>query len=184
MACMPRSGPHRKSDSGRELYDEALGRRHAPNRQLKACLSLDLKGGTSFESALSNLDRLAEGAKLLLGHNLIAFDLPHLRATEAYSRLLSLPAESGSRMAGLPRCETGGVREGAWVGIWQPCKQVSLLARLKARIGNVFRCCRRVLRRRWVWCPRCERRPRYGFLSIILSVIVINPARQSNRGES
>ena len=93
-------------------------RRSAANPPLKACLSLDLEvgrqdsrihalaavrtdtrdrlvfpeGGMSLELALNRLDELAEGADFLLGHNLIAFDLPHLRATKPDLRLLDLPA--------------------------------------------------------------------------------------------
>ncbi|MFZ4537078.1 RecQ family ATP-dependent DNA helicase [Propionivibrio sp.] len=43
-------------------------------------------------AALEQLDRLAEGANFLLGHNLIAFDLPHLAAAKPDLRLLQLPA--------------------------------------------------------------------------------------------
>ena len=42
--------------------------------------------------AIDALDRLAEGAAFLLGHNLIAFDLPHLRAVQPNLRLLDKPA--------------------------------------------------------------------------------------------
>ena len=43
-------------------------------------------------SALARLDDLSEGAEILLGHNLIDFDLPHLQAANAGLRLLQLPA--------------------------------------------------------------------------------------------
>ncbi|MCY4551427.1 MAG: hypothetical protein OXC28_24035, partial [Defluviicoccus sp.] len=43
-------------------------------------------GGTV--SDLSMLDELAEGADFVLGHNLIAFDLPHLAAASPSLRLL------------------------------------------------------------------------------------------------
>ena len=88
------------------------------NCSLTACLSLDLEvgrhgarihalatvrtdthdrlvfpeSGMSLESALNRLDKLAEGADFLLGHNLIAFYLPHLRAAKPDLRLLDLPA--------------------------------------------------------------------------------------------
>ena len=79
------------------------------------CLSLDLEVGVRdhrihafaalrpdtgdrlvFESgdvaaALMKLDALAEGAAFLLGHNLIAFDLPHLAAANPDLRLLKIP---------------------------------------------------------------------------------------------
>ena len=87
-------------------------------RLLRRCLSLDLEvtvddkrirafagvrpdtgervtfpaGRLSFDAALAKLDALAEGAEFLLGHNLIAFDLPHLRAANPNLRLLRLPA--------------------------------------------------------------------------------------------
>ena len=43
-------------------------------------------------SALVQLDAYAEGATYVLGHNLIAFDLPHLRAANPSLRLLRLPS--------------------------------------------------------------------------------------------
>ena len=84
---------------------------------LDACLSVDLEVGTqdgrihkfagvrpdtgrsfsfptsrtSLASALARLDDLAVGADFLLGHNLIAFDLPHLRAASPGLKLLQLP---------------------------------------------------------------------------------------------
>ena len=88
------------------------------NCYLTACLSLDLEvgrhdarinalaavrtdthdrlafpeGGMSLEAALNRLDKLADGADFLIGHNLVAFDLPHLRAAKPDLRLLNLPA--------------------------------------------------------------------------------------------
>lgn len=44
-----------------------------------------------LESALAQLDSLADGANFLLGHNLIAFDLPYLRSARPDLRLLRLP---------------------------------------------------------------------------------------------
>ena len=49
-------------------------------------------GRLSFNAALAKLDALAKGAEFLLGHNLIAFDLPHLRAANPNLQLLRLPA--------------------------------------------------------------------------------------------
>ena len=46
----------------------------------------------NLTSALTALDRYADGADFLLGHNLIAFDLPHLTAAKSDLRLLKLPA--------------------------------------------------------------------------------------------
>ena len=45
-----------------------------------------------LSAALAKLDRLAEGADFVLGHNLIAFDLPRLQAESATLRMLRLPA--------------------------------------------------------------------------------------------
>ncbi len=46
----------------------------------------------NLKTALAELDDFAKGADFLLGHNLIAFDLPHLAAAESNLRLLKLPA--------------------------------------------------------------------------------------------
>ena len=48
------------------------------------------QGGT-LDRALADLDDLAEGARFLLGHNLIEFDIPHLRADNPGLRLLQMP---------------------------------------------------------------------------------------------
>ena len=48
--------------------------------------------------ALKKLDALADGAAFLLGHNLIAFDLPHLAAVNPDLRLLSMPAVDTLRL--------------------------------------------------------------------------------------
>ena len=48
--------------------------------------------------ALNDLDDLANGADFLLGHNVIAFDLPHLRAANPDLRLLRLPAVDTLRL--------------------------------------------------------------------------------------
>ena len=45
-----------------------------------------------LQAALAQLDALAESAAFLLGHNLIGFDLPHLRAARPDLGLLKLPA--------------------------------------------------------------------------------------------
>ena len=47
-------------------------------------------GGT-LAMALDKLDKFADGADFLLGHNLIDFDLPHLQAANPNLRLLQLP---------------------------------------------------------------------------------------------
>ena len=50
-------------------------------------------------SQLARLDELAEGADFLLGHNLIAFDLRHLRAARPDLGLLKLPAVDTLRLS-------------------------------------------------------------------------------------
>ncbi len=91
---------------------------------LTRCLSLDLEVGRSDErihalagvrpdtgqklaihrvgrnlaQALARLDELAEGADFVLGHNLIDFDLPHLRAADPGLKLLDLPAVDTLRL--------------------------------------------------------------------------------------
>ena len=54
--------------------------------------------GAGLAAALTNLDQLAEGASFVLGHNLIAFDLPHLAAAKPGLRLLRLPAVDTLRL--------------------------------------------------------------------------------------
>ncbi|MCW5621612.1 MAG: RecQ family ATP-dependent DNA helicase, partial [Burkholderiales bacterium] len=53
--------------------------------------SLIFPPGT-LPDALNALDHLADGAAFILGHNLIAFDLPQLRAAQPNLRLLDKPA--------------------------------------------------------------------------------------------
>ena len=48
--------------------------------------------GGNLQAELAGLDGLADGASFLLGHNLIAFDLPHLAAAKPDLRLLKLPS--------------------------------------------------------------------------------------------
>ena len=48
--------------------------------------------GGRLDSALAKLDAFAKGANHLVGHNLIAFDLPHLRAAKPALGLLEMPA--------------------------------------------------------------------------------------------
>ena len=54
--------------------------------------------GGDVAAALKKLDALAEGAAFLLGHNLIAFDLPHLKAVKPDLRLVGLPAVDTLRL--------------------------------------------------------------------------------------
>ena len=53
---------------------------------------------TGLARALVKLDRLADGADFILGHNLIDFDLPHLKAASPGLRLLRLPAVDTLRL--------------------------------------------------------------------------------------
>ncbi len=57
----------------------------------------DLHAGT-LAGALTHLDDFADGANFLLGHNLIDFDLPHLRAANRDLRLLRLPTVDTLRL--------------------------------------------------------------------------------------
>ena len=59
--------------------------------------ALTFHGGT-LAPALARLDAFAGGADCLLGHNLIAFDLPHLAAANPDFRLLQLPAVDTLRL--------------------------------------------------------------------------------------
>ena len=52
-------------------------------------------------AALDQLDALADGARFVLGHNLIAFDLPRLAALRPGLRLLRLPAIDTLRLSPL-----------------------------------------------------------------------------------
>ncbi len=57
--------------------------------------------GGGLAAALVKLDDLAVGASFVLGHNLIAFDLPHLEAAKPDLRLLKLPAVDTLRLSPL-----------------------------------------------------------------------------------
>jgi len=77
--------------------DLEVGKRDSRLRAL-AALRTDTDGmlvfpesGLSLESALNRLDEFVEGVDFLLGHNLIAFDLPHLKAAKPGLSLLNLP---------------------------------------------------------------------------------------------
>ncbi len=96
---------------------------NSDGRSVYRCLSLDLKvgvrnsrihafaglrsdtgqsligpHGAGLARALVELDPLADGADVLLGHNLIAFNLPRLRAANPDLRLLRLPAVDTLRL--------------------------------------------------------------------------------------
>ena len=57
--------------------------------------------GGDLAAALAKLDNLAETASFVLGHNLIAFDFPHLQAANPHLRLLSLPGIDTLRLSPL-----------------------------------------------------------------------------------
>ncbi len=56
-------------------------------------------GGTAND--LARLDRFAEGASFILGHNIIKFDIPHLRAAMPDMQLLRLPVVDTLRLSPL-----------------------------------------------------------------------------------
>ena len=82
--------------------DLEVGKR---NGRIHAFAAVRSDTGRSFEfhgdklmAALAKLDTFAAGADALLGHNLIAFDLPHLEAAQPNLRLLRLPAVDTLRL--------------------------------------------------------------------------------------
>ena len=80
------------------------------NGRIRAFAAVRSDTGRSFEfhggkfdggklmAALAKLDTFAAGVDALLGHNLIAFDLPHLKAVQPNLRLLRLPAVDTLRL--------------------------------------------------------------------------------------
>ncbi len=57
--------------------------------------------GRDIDTGLAQLDDMAEGASFLLGHNLIAHDLPHLAAANPNLELLKLPIIDTLRLSPL-----------------------------------------------------------------------------------
>ena len=57
--------------------------------------------GEGLATALRLLDKFAEGASFILGHNVVAFDLPHLAAADHDLPLLKLPAIDTLRLSPL-----------------------------------------------------------------------------------
>ena len=90
------------SDSASSLLDSEVTAPMDDGEFRPSCLSLDLEvskkdsrilcfgaargdsgrglSGVGNAIELAKLDKLAEGAEFLLGHNLIEFDIPHLKA--------------------------------------------------------------------------------------------------------
>ena len=60
-----------------------------------------VNSGSGLSAMLAKLDDFAKGASFVLGHNLIAFDLPRLRAAKPDLRLLELPAIDTLRLSPL-----------------------------------------------------------------------------------
>ena len=60
--------------------------------------SLTFSNAIGLATSLARLDDFADGADFLLGHNLIDFDLPHLKAANPGLRLLRLPAVDTLRL--------------------------------------------------------------------------------------
>jgi ATP-dependent DNA helicase RecQ len=110
---------------GGDSHGDSNGLTAEPSKQAvmaPRCLSIDLEVGIEDErihqfaavrgdtdisymyrngdlqAALGELDRFAEGVSFLLGHNLIAFDLPYLAAAKPDLRLLKLPAVDTLRL--------------------------------------------------------------------------------------
>ena len=107
--------------------DLEVGRRHGRIRAFGAVRPDTgerlVHSGAGLARALAKLDDLAEGADFVLGHNLIAFDLPHLAAAKPDLKLLTLPAVDTLRLSPLafPRnpyhhlvkhYQDGGLRRG------------------------------------------------------------------------
>lgn len=53
--------------------------------------ALTASGPKQVREALQQLDEFADGVRFLLGHNLVAFDVPHLHAAHADLAILTLP---------------------------------------------------------------------------------------------
>ena len=123
-------------------------------------------------SATPGLDGLADGADLLLGHNLIDFDLPHLKAANPSLRLLRLPAVDTLRLNPLafPRnpyhhlvkhYQDGGLRRGR-------INDPELDARLAIEVFDdqikAFRDAPSDLLTAWHWLTTCDGGEGFGGL--------------------
>ena len=59
--------------------------------------SFEYSGG-NLQTALKKLDRFADGASFLIGHNLIEFDIPHLAAADPELQILQLHCSDTLRL--------------------------------------------------------------------------------------
>ena len=95
---MPESSEREKSDdflSRGISIDLEVGRK---DRRIHQFAAVRLENGDSFtfsrgnlQSALKELDQFVDGAKYVIGHNLIEFDAVHLAAADPNLQLLKLP---------------------------------------------------------------------------------------------
>ena len=97
----PDSAPFRPSCVSIDLEVSRDGRIHAFGAVRGDTDPSLTHSGDGLAAALEKLDDFAEGASFVLGHNLIAFDLPHLRAVKPDLRLLKLPAVDTLRLSPL-----------------------------------------------------------------------------------
>lgn len=63
--------------------------------------TLEVNTGKRLDAALARLERMCEGASFILGHNLVAHDLPVLRSVAAASAALQLPVIDTLRLSPL-----------------------------------------------------------------------------------
>ena len=106
--CQSEAGAHSLSDSesfqprcvSLDLEVGKDGQRIRAIGAVRGDTGQGYSGGGSA-SALAKLDEFAKGASFILGHNLIAFDLPHLEAVKPDLRLLDLPAVDTLRLSPL-----------------------------------------------------------------------------------
>ena len=87
----PRNRRSRPSYPG--LRGPSPGHRWFPSAPIYPAAS-----GGGLPTALAKLDELAEGAEFILGHNVIDFDLRHLKAFSPNLRLLRMPAVDTLRL--------------------------------------------------------------------------------------
>ena len=101
----PSSDEHGSLSSGCLALDLEVGKNdgiiHAFGAVRTDTGGRQVHSGGGLGAALERLDDCADGASFILGHNLIAFDLPHLRAKKPDLRLLELPAVDTLRLSPL-----------------------------------------------------------------------------------